>query len=50
MSDTVAENPASINLIPDEILEYILSLLLPYDDLKSSMEVCSRWHRIVHGN
>ncbi|XP_046677022.1 F-box only protein 42 [Homalodisca vitripennis] len=34
-----------INDLPDEIIEYILSLLRPYDDLKKCMLVSKRWNK-----
>lgn len=34
-----------INDFPDEILEFILSLLRPYKDLKTCMLVCKRWNK-----
>ena len=38
----VAEE-VSIDCIPDEILEYILSLTSPYCDFKSALQVSKRW-------
>ena len=37
------EDVASISDLPDEVLEYILSLLSPYRDLESCHAVCRRW-------
>ncbi|KAK3921059.1 F-box only protein 42 [Frankliniella fusca] len=37
----------SINELPDEVLEYIFSLVSPYKDLKECMLVSKRWHEIV---
>lgn len=34
-----------INDFPDEILEFILSLLRPYKDLKTCLLVCKRWNK-----
>ncbi|XP_054282395.1 F-box only protein 42-like [Macrosteles quadrilineatus] len=34
-----------VNDLPDEILEYILCLLRPYDDLKKCMLVSKRWNK-----
>lgn len=39
-----------INSLPNEILEYILSLTSPYCDLKSTLQVCKRWYDITKGN
>jgi len=38
---------ASIDCIPDEILEYILSLTSPYCDFKSALQVSRRWYSII---
>ena len=40
----------SIDVLPEEILEYILFKVSPYNDLKSAMLVCSSWYRIAKGN
>lgn len=37
----------SINDLPNEILEHIISLLPPYRDLENCMLVCKRWQRNV---
>ena len=37
----------SIDCIPDEILEYILSLTSPYCDFKSALQVSKRWYSVV---
>lgn len=34
----------SFNDLPNEVLEFILSFLLPYKDLQDSMCVCKRWN------
>ncbi|XP_011700181.1 PREDICTED: F-box only protein 42-like [Wasmannia auropunctata] len=34
-----------INDLPDELLEYILSLIPPYKDLQECRLVCKRWYR-----
>lgn len=36
-----------INDLPDEVIEYILSLLPPYKDLEQCMLVCKRWQKNV---
>lgn len=36
-----------INMLPDEMLEFILTYLPPYKDLENSSLVCKRWHEIV---
>ena len=40
----------SVTDLPEEILEYILSQLSPYQDLKAAKQVCKQWHRLVLGN
>lgn len=40
---------ANITDLPQEILEYIFSLLSPYKDFKSVMLVCKDWHSIMLG-
>lgn len=36
-----------INMLPDEMLEFILSYLPPYKDLENCSLVCKRWQGIV---
>ncbi|XP_023017017.2 F-box only protein 42 isoform X1 [Leptinotarsa decemlineata] len=36
-----------IDILPDEVLEFILSLIPPYKDLHECMVVCRRWRRCV---
>lgn len=36
-----------INDLPNELLEYIISLLPPYQDLENCMVVCKRWYKNV---
>ncbi|CAH1395811.1 unnamed protein product [Nezara viridula] len=38
---------AGINDLPNELLEYIISLLPPYQDLENCMVVCKRWYKNV---
>ena len=40
---------AGIMDLPEEILEYILSLLSPYSDFQSARLVCRLWHKIMLG-
>lgn len=42
--------PATIEDLPDPIIEYILSYLSPYRDLKQCMQVNRAWYRYVCGN
>lgn len=41
------EDCKTISDIPEEILEYILFKVSPYNDLKSAMLVCSAWYRVA---
>ena len=45
VEDVAEEN--TIDCIPDEILEYILSLTSPYCDFKSALLVSKRWYSII---
>lgn len=47
LEDKVVEYSCSVNDLPDEVLEYILSLLPPYKDLEQCMLVCKRWKKNV---
>lgn len=38
---------ASLNMLPDEILEFIFTYLPPYGDLEHCSLVCKRWQLIV---
>lgn len=37
-----------INELPDEVLEFIMSHLPPYNDLDECSLVCRRWANVVH--
>ncbi|CAL4068405.1 unnamed protein product [Meganyctiphanes norvegica] len=39
---------ACIDDLPEEILEFILCLVSPYNDLRSCMQVCQRWYDCCH--
>lgn len=43
----VEETMATVNDLPDEILEFIFSHMPPYKDLQSCALVCKRWTQIV---
>jgi len=45
--DLTVDETVSIECIPDEILEYILSLTSPYCDFKSALLVSKRWYFLV---
>ncbi|GIX94094.1 f-box only protein 42 [Caerostris darwini] len=42
------KSTVSIEDLPDPIIEYILSYLSPYRDLKQCMQVNKSWYRFVH--
>ena len=46
-SAEVSNEEPDIQDLPDEILEYILSLTSPYRDFKSAMMVCKRWRKVM---
>jgi len=43
----LSDETVSIDCIPDEILEYILSLMSPYCDFKSASQVSKHWYSVV---
>lgn len=47
--DNTEDDPLkkNINELPDEVLEYIFTLVSPYKDLRGCMLVCKRWHETV---
>lgn len=38
-----------MNHVPEEVVEKIFSSLCPYLDYKNCALVCSKWHRLIHG-
>jgi F-box protein 42 len=44
---SLVNNSAQIEDLPDEVLEFILSLIPPYKDLHDCMQVSKRWRRCV---
>ena len=46
-ASSMERSSSSINDLPDEVLEYILSLISPYKDMKECMLVCRRWLQSV---
>jgi len=40
---------ASVNDLPEEILEFVFMKLSPYRDLKAASLVCHLWNRLVQG-
>jgi len=45
--DLCVTEVTSVDCIPDEILEYILSLTSPYCDFKSALLVSKRWYSVI---
>ena len=45
--DFSVSEEASIECIPDEILEYIITLTSPYCDFKSALQVSKRWYSVT---
>lgn len=43
------DDEALINGLPEEVLEYILSLVSPYGELESCKLVCKKWLELVQG-
>lgn len=35
--------------LPEEVLEYILSFLSPYQEHKTAALVCKQWYRLIKG-
>ncbi|KAL5014433.1 hypothetical protein ScPMuIL_008703 [Solemya velum] len=49
MAEIKPMNTLQIADLPEEVLEYILLQVSPYKDLKSAMQVCKQWNRLVSG-
>lgn len=47
LAETCGKTICHINMLPDEMLEFILTYLPPYMDLENCSLVCKRWHDIV---
>ncbi|XP_062821711.1 LOW QUALITY PROTEIN: F-box only protein 42 [Anolis carolinensis] len=41
--------PRSMEELPEEVLEYILSFLSPYQEHKTAALVCKQWYRLIKG-
>lgn len=39
----------SMSELPEEVLEYILSFLSPYQEHKTAALVCKQWYRLIKG-
>lgn len=39
----------SMRELPEEVLEYILSFLSPYQEHKTAALVCKQWYRLIKG-
>ncbi|XP_063001280.1 F-box only protein 42 isoform X2 [Elgaria multicarinata webbii] len=44
-----AEHQRSMQELPEEVLEYILSFLSPYQEHKTAALVCKQWYRLIKG-
>ncbi|KAF4518011.1 hypothetical protein B566_EDAN009244 [Ephemera danica] len=42
-----SKEPCTIEHLPDEVLEFIIRLVSPYQDLQNCSLVCKRWHLTV---
>lgn len=45
--DSPETNSITINELPDEIIEFVLSFVPPYKELHNCMLVCKRWRTSV---
>lgn len=45
----MVEDEAFIHSLPSEVLEYIIGLVSPYNDLQSCKLVCKKWLEVVQG-
>ena len=45
----MCDDEALINSLPEEVLEYILSLVSPYGDLYACKLVCKKWLELIQG-
>ena len=46
---SICSKDVTIEDLPMEILELILSFISPYQDFKPAMLVCQKWHTIIQG-
>lgn len=45
----VSKHNRSMSELPEEVLEYILSFLSPYQEHKTAALVCKQWYRLIKG-
>ncbi|CAN2387985.1 F-box only protein 42 [Pristimantis euphronides] len=45
----VTKHNRSMSELPEEVLEYILSFLSPYQEHKTAALVCKQWYRLIKG-
>lgn len=48
-ADRPAASVHSMRELPEEVLEYILSFLSPYQEHKTAALVCKQWYRLIKG-
>lgn len=46
----ISEAKYTINDLPDEVIEFVLSFVPPYEDLHNCMLVCKRWRKSVQSS
>ena len=44
-----AKGGRTMSELPEEVLEYILSFLSPYQEHKTAALVCKQWYRLIKG-
>ncbi|XP_026105102.1 F-box only protein 42-like isoform X2 [Carassius auratus] len=48
-TEEVPPGARSLDELPEEVLEYILSFLSPYQEHKTAALVCKQWYRLIKG-
>lgn len=48
-TEEVQPGVRSMGELPEEVLEYILSFLSPYQEHKTAALVCKQWYRLIKG-
>ncbi|XP_052445882.1 F-box only protein 42 isoform X1 [Carassius gibelio] len=48
-TEEVPPGARSVDELPEEVLEYILSFLSPYQEHKTAALVCKQWYRLIKG-
>lgn len=47
--EAARQHNRSMGELPEEVLEYILSFLSPYQEHKTAALVCKQWYRLIKG-